>query len=833
MKYPYTSQWKAQALILMALLIAVYGLWSLILFMKYPYLGIYGDFDSEGYRIENVVSLRSSEPLVAGSHIKTLEGVSVEEWLRSIFGVQPIPPRLRPFWSFEKTLELEVQDEMNVAKTILVFPRHASIDDLFQGPFYFWLLSIFILFFGTYLSFRYPEQQRVQILSILLLSTALSIFNKSGKHLLLQMSPHFPMILTIRLVTLCVIFSSWLYLILIFLEKRGHLKIPSWTPLAAYGLPLAIALMTILSTWGKPLSGIEFSYRILYLIAGVVVFFTIWILLRAYRTTHDPILKAQLKWILWGHILGMSPYILFHGIPKALIGVPLISYGLSLVFFPLILFSYLFAFYRYRLMDVDRIIHGSLVYVISVILLLSLYLVVLGVLHQSLVAASSLGSWFRPDLLLLLGTALVFNPLKNLVQREIDRSLFPERIGLPRLLMKGSNKLTLASNLNEISGFLLEDLPEGISVEQAALVLRQEFGGGWEFREKHEGWIEVNKEIISSLDKLSMENLPQFWDTLSEDEIVGQPTHLTLLKAQGVAIIFPMNSGDDLWGFYLLGNKTTNRLLSSEEIHVIASLCTQAAHMVGNARLMEGLRRTNRSLVDLSNRLIQAERIADLGEGVATLAHELKNPLGIVRGSAEILLKETEQSKKNEVLGFILEEVDRLAGTIDEFLQFARMSPPSKSEIDLNDLVQSAAFLWESRRKSIVQLSMQFQLDSNAGKVSLDSRQIYQVLLNIFTNAEEAMPEGGEMLISTGTDRENGEAWISVKDTGKGIPQEHLGRVFDRFFTTKDSGLGLGLTVVKKVMEAHGGSVQIESSPGNGTKVAFFFPLGKRLEPTE
>jgi signal transduction histidine kinase len=399
--------------------------------------------------------------------------------------------------------------------------------------------------------------------------------------------------------------------------------------------------------------------------------------------------------------------------------------------------------------------------------------------------------------------------------------------------MEGSNKLTLASNLNEIAGFLLEDLPEGISVEQAALVLRQEFGGGWEFREKPEGWIEVNKEMISSLDKLSMENLPQFWDTLSEDEILDQQTPLTLMKVRGVAIIFPMNSGDDLWGFYLLGNKTTNRLLSSEEIHVIANLCTQAAHMVGNARLMEGLHRTNRSLADLSNRLIQAERIADLGEGVATLAHELKNPLGIVRGSAEILLKETEQSKKNEVLGFILEEVDRLAGTIDEFLQFARMSPPSKSEIDLNDLVHSAAFLWESRRKSIVQLSIQFQSDSNAGKVSLDSRQIYQILLNIFTNAEEAMPEGGGMLISTGIDIETGQAWISVKDTGEGIPQEHLERVFDRFFTTKDSGLGLGLTVVKKVMEAHGGSVQIESFPGNGTKVAFFFPLGKRLEPTE
>jgi len=86
------------------------------------------------------------------------------------------------------------------------------------------------------------------------------------------------------------------------------------------------------------------------------------------------------------------------------------------------------------------------------------------------------------------------------------------------------------------------------------------------------------------------------------------------------------------------------------------------------------------------------------------------------------------------------------------------------------------------------------------------------------------MPEGGELLISTGVDGTKDHVWISVKDTGKGIPEEHLPKVFNRFFTTKNSGLGLGLALVKKVMEAHGGSVAIESSPGDGTKVAMFFP---------
>ena len=222
--------------------------------------------------------------------------------------------------------------------------------------------------------------------------------------------------------------------------------------------------------------------------------------------------------------------------------------------------------------------------------------------------------------------------------------------------------------------------------------------------------------------------------------------------------------------------------------------------------------------------------MAGLGEGAAILAHELKNPLGIVRGSAEILLKGKEPAKSEEILSFILEEADRLSWTIDEFLQFARMSPPSMSETDLNDLVQSAAFLWESRRKSSVPVSIRYQLDPCAGKVALDSRQIYQVLLNLFTNAEEAMHGRGEMTIASGVDPQAGSAWISVRDTGKGIPKANLQKVFDRFFTTKESGLGLGLAVVKKVMESHGGSVRIESEEGSGTEVALYFPLGAKSE---
>jgi two-component system sensor histidine kinase HydH len=136
--------------------------------------------------------------------------------------------------------------------------------------------------------------------------------------------------------------------------------------------------------------------------------------------------------------------------------------------------------------------------------------------------------------------------------------------------------------------------------------------------------------------------------------------------------------------------------------------------------------------------------------------------------------------------------------------------------------------LWESKRKKETPISLHFQLDSGTEKVTLDSRQVYQVLLNIFTNAEEAMTEGGRLNISTAADPVNGKVAITIQDSGEGIPPENLPKVFDRFFTTKESGLGLGLAIVKKIMEAHGGEVTIDSPPGDGTRVAIVFPVDQR-----
>jgi hypothetical protein len=315
MDHAQKPPWKVRLIVLAAVfLVALYGLDRLILFMRTPFAGIYGEFRSNGFYVQSLAGGESPSLVKPGACIISVEGVPVEEWLRALLH---IPQKAVPGWSLEKSLRIGVTGESNAPETVLLVLRSPEWKDFFGNPFRLWILAIFILFCGAYLQFHYSDQQRVQILSILLLAAALSIFNYSGKHLLIQLGAHLPWMLIIRLGTLCVISSSWLYLILIFLERRNHLRFPSWVPWMIYGFPPALTVAVILSTRAHPLSIIEFSSRTLYLIAGGTVIFTFWILTGAYRSTADAVLKAQLKWILWGHVLGMSPNDKFDDIEEA------------------------------------------------------------------------------------------------------------------------------------------------------------------------------------------------------------------------------------------------------------------------------------------------------------------------------------------------------------------------------------------------------------------------------------------------------------------------------------------------------------------------------------
>ena len=229
------------------------------------------------------------------------------------------------------------------------------------------------------------------------------------------------------------------------------------------------------------------------------------------------------------------------------------------------------------------------------------------------------------------------------------------------------------------------------------------------------------------------------------------------------------------------------------------------------------------------NRLIQAAKLAAVGEMAAGIAHELNNPLTSVTGFAELALEELpEGNQSRKDLELVMREARRARDVVRRLLDFARQSESTRARASLNEIVDDVVAL--SRHLiHTTGVELKINLDVSLPWVLVDANQMKQVLLNLVHNALQAMPDGGEMEISSASRSRNDRKWVvvSVRDTGVGIPQPEQTRIFEPFFTTKgdQGGTGLGLSVTYGIITDHGGQIDVESEPGAGSKFTVWLPL--------
>jgi signal transduction histidine kinase len=222
----------------------------------------------------------------------------------------------------------------------------------------------------------------------------------------------------------------------------------------------------------------------------------------------------------------------------------------------------------------------------------------------------------------------------------------------------------------------------------------------------------------------------------------------------------------------------------------------------------------------LEEKLNHAERLAGLGKMVASVSHEIKNPLGIVRSTAELLARRLRTvAPENEHLAkIIVDETGRLNGVVSEFLDFARPQKPKFTETSVNDLLRKViTFMEPEFKKTGIQLEDRMQ--EGLKPVMMDWEQMYRAFLNIFVNAIHAMPDGGVLSVFTGRSPRRGKfsMFIEIRDTGVGIEEEMREQIFQPFFTDKYRGTGLGLAIVKNIIDNHNGSIIVTSKKGEGT----------------
>jgi signal transduction histidine kinase len=245
--------------------------------------------------------------------------------------------------------------------------------------------------------------------------------------------------------------------------------------------------------------------------------------------------------------------------------------------------------------------------------------------------------------------------------------------------------------------------------------------------------------------------------------------------------------------------------------------------------LSEQLAETNRELRRAQDEARRSERLAALGQLSAGLAHEIRNPLGVIKGSAEMLSQKLQGSQPiaSELAGYISSEVNRLNALVARFLDFARPSRLALHPVDIGALVDRAV---DAVRSQYPQSKVTIERNYANGlpQVLADEPLFEQVFVNLLLNAFEAMDgtSPAVLRLSIAADSLNGQPGVSieVQDTGPGVPAENREQIFNPFFTSKKNGVGLGLSIVAKIIDDHRGSIQLESEAGRGARFRVFLP---------
>jgi two-component system sensor histidine kinase HydH len=252
-----------------------------------------------------------------------------------------------------------------------------------------------------------------------------------------------------------------------------------------------------------------------------------------------------------------------------------------------------------------------------------------------------------------------------------------------------------------------------------------------------------------------------------------------------------------------------------------APLKDEMGRGMGSVLLLRDLR----EIRDLQEKVRRSERLASLGRLAAGVAHEIRNPLSSIRGFAQFFVQRFKgQEKEQEYASIMVKEVDRLNRVIAELLDFARPREPQRELHSLENVFDHSLRLLEpelGKRK----VKVEKEYEPGLPPVRVDRDQLSQAFLNLLLNSLESIDGGGKIQVEMKKSGSQPSIEITISDTGKGIPQEDLGKIFDPFFSTKRKGTGLGLAIVHQIVENHGGDITVDSREGKGTTFRITLPV--------
>ncbi|MBK6513829.1 MAG: two-component system sensor protein [Polyangiaceae bacterium] len=431
---------------------------------------------------------------------------------------------------------------------------------------------------------------------------------------------------------------------------------------------------------------------------------------------------------------------------------------------------------------------------------------------------------------------VVYEPLVARVEEQIRRFFFRERFDLEGALADARRRLVHTLEVPEMAALVMAALERSRRVTSAALYLRDQEGTGFDqigtFGEGGPPRIEVaTARMLLERLELGTVMLEEVESEVRERQraggrFEGGEAIMTAAEVLGTLrtgiLIAIRDEQREIVGLLVLADRRVRDAISLEEIALVEQLATQIGIVIANSRSYQQMK--------------ERDRLALLGQMAAGLAHEIRNPLGAIKGAAQLLADPVppgqDDGSTREFIGIILEEVDRLNRVVGSMLDLARPGDQSVVPVDVNGVARRTLQVLSAERTQ-PEVEVQLTLAADLPRVAIDPEQLRQVLMNLIKNGLQAVGQRGKVNVSTrvrfgrGTrSGKDGDAFveITVADTGPGISSKTLDKLFLPFFTTKEKGTGLGLAISQRIVQSAGGRIEVRSYEGKGTTFTVVLP---------
>lgn len=465
-----------------------------------------------------------------------------------------------------------------------------------------------------------------------------------------------------------------------------------------------------------------------------------------------------------------------------------------------------------------------------------------GIFYVFITYIGRFGAMYLNAVLAAIVFLVLFEPLEHEFETRVNRFFFRERYHLESSVVELRRRLAHTLETQEMVQVVIDGLERSRRVTSCAVYLRDQDGNGFDLVGSIGSTPVPRLESLAMrplLEKLglsmSLEELAREAEGAARDTMAPVLTAAEALGPLRSSVVLAIRGdSEELVGMLCVADDRVKDAFTPEEVALLETIAAQMGVALANSRIYD--------------RMKERDRLAALGSMAAGLAHEVKNPLGAIKGAAQLLEEVVESAKEpdptmKEFLGIILEETDRLNRVVGSFLDYARPHAGNPVPLDINAAVRRSVQILSTQKTDETEIRL--ELADDLPRVRIDPEKLRQVLMNLVQNAAQAMNGRGRVTIATSRRRTPRTAWvtsppsgnsgrlppddvevveISVADTGPGISQKVLKNLFVPFFTTKEQGTGLGLAISQSIVQNAGGSIQVQSQPGAGSKFTITLP---------